>query len=353
MSLLYYYISFLSGVVELGCVFWGLRKEFSMLMIVGLVFAYQLGNIIQYYIPKKVEHYSQYYLMGSLLTCILGEFTSEYVVVQYILAFVTLLIDSTFLQLERESVKGIVKEWEKWKKRACRVVGFFVASAMYSDFGTWILALSILTLIIIGFIGPDFGYDRWFSNFTKKGQTEPKICLAMITHQAHYFVYTYVLCMFVYYEYNNALIASIWFVLNWIPYTITEPLVKVLKIEKYYNTIGIVAHIFNGIVLIGVFLFLDNSHILAAVLLWMLTGFGGGNIFCVRKGMSKYVNYDNDTWMYSEQVGHVLGMISCIILVAFNIPEYTMIASAVFAFVTVPIIIATINHYKKEKTKNA
>ena len=345
MGYLYYYISFLSGVVELGCIFWGLNREFSMLQVIGLVMSYQMGNVLQYFIPKKAEHYSQYFLGLSLIACVASEYLSFLEIVSYMLALLALIIGSTFLQLEREAVKIKVEEWEKWKKRAWRVVGFFVAFSLYLPYGTWILCAILLSLIIIGFYSKDFGYDEWFVNFIDNKKNAPKLCWTMITHQAHYFVYTYVLCILVFEKYHSALIASIWFVLNWIPYTITEPLVKFLKIEKYYLKIGIAAHLFNGIVLIGVYVFLKNNNILGAVLLWMLTGFGGGNIYCVRKGMEPYIEYDNDTWMFSEQVGHILGMIVSIVLVALGKSELTMIVAAFFALVTVPIIIKTIIYH--------
>lgn len=349
MGYLYYYISCLSGVVEIGCIFWGLNRGFSLLQVIGLVMAYQMGNVIQYFVPKKIEHYSQYFLSISLITCIASEMLSPNEAVCYFLAVITLIIGSTFLQLERESVKIKVEEWEKWKKRAWRVVGFFIASTLYLPFGTWILCGIILSLILIGFYSKDFGYDEWYKNLKNKTIKEPKLCWTMITHQAHYFVYTYVLCVIVFYKYDSALWASIWFVLNWIPYTITEPLVKVLKIEKYYLKVGILAHVFNGIVLIGVYCFLMNNHILGAVLLWMLTGLGGGNIYCVKKGMNPYIEYDNETWMFSEQVGHILGMIVCIITVALGKSELTMLEAALFAFITVPIIIGTIKRHGGNK----
>ena len=349
LGIFYYYISFLSGVVELGSLFWGLSRGYSLFPIIGLVTAYQLGNVLQYFVPKKIEHYSQYFLCVALGTCIAAGVVGNQSMMQYIFMAVTLLVGSTFLQLEREAVKIKVEEWEKWKKRAFRVLGFFASATIALSCGTWILCVILVSLIVIGFISEDFGYDDWFSNFKKKDVEAPKVCWSMVTHQAHYFVYTYVLCAMVFYHSGNAFWAAVCMVMNWIPYTITEPLVKVLKIEKYYGYISICAHLFNCMVLAGVYVCLVKGSIPAAVLLWMLTGFGGGNIFCVKKYLKSNIDYDNDTWMFSEQVGHILGMVTCMIIVVFFKPEYTMLAAAFFALITAPIISITMMYYGKRK----
>ena len=347
MKYIYYIISFLSGVMELGSVFWGLSQGYDMKHVIGLVFAYQLGNVIYYFVSEKASRRTSFFVVTATATCIIGGFIVKNQSLRYILILITLIIGSTFLQLEREAFKIKVFEWEKWKKRASRVVGFFVASSFALKIGTFLLLAVLLILLAFSLVMPAFSYEQWKKELFDPNLKRVKICWPMITHQAHYFVYTYVLCAIVFKHYDSALWASIWFVLNWIPYTITEPLVKVIRIERFYKHIAIFSHLFNGIVLIGVFVFVTKQNILAAVILWMLTGFGGGNIFCVKSAMKPYVDYSTDTWMFSEQIGHILGMIVCLLLVLVNKSYYTLLAASGFALITIPLIIGVMQYHKK------
>jgi len=163
---------------------------------------------------------------------------------------------------------------------------------------------------------------------------------SMVTHQAHYFTYTYIMVILIMEYYNNSWITTLWFVANWIPYTITEPLIKKININNWYG-LSIVAHLFNAIVLI-LMLLLYNENIIITLSLWILTGFGGGNVFCVKKTIFCNREYDAYHWNLSEQLGHVLGVMVAILLAMLKIEMCALIVAAAFALITIPII-------KKEK----
>ena len=345
---IYYFSCFMSGMVELGTILWGLSKGFSIDKCVLLAFAYQLGNVFLYFITKRVSRLMPFTLVISAALGILTLFLENNSTSLFIVSVFMYILLSTCIQLTRESVKSQVENLKKWKKRSFRVVGFFASAIMYTPAGTYILIACSAALFVFSFIIPRFGFDDWM-NRRKAGEIKNPVCLAMITHQAHYFVYTYVLLALVFCYYKSPLIAAVWFVVNWIPYTITEPLVQKLKLTNYY-AIGIIAHLFNGIILIAMWLLSGKGNILATVLLWMFTGFGGGNIFCVKKALAKTKEYDHDTWMFSEQLGHLLGMISCVLVIKLFNYETTMLVGAIFALITIPVIVLTVN---QKKIKNA
>ena len=347
MNVFIYFIScFLSGMIELGTILWGIKNDFSVIQCVGIAFAYQMGNIILYFITKKTSQCKVVLLPLSIVLGISSIFLQNDKKTLYIVALLMFMFLSICIQLTRESVKRQIKGLKKWQKRSCRVVGFFASAIMFTNLGTYVYILCAVMLFIFAFIIPTFGFDEWHRKVRSKEIKSP-VCYAMITHQAHYFVYTYVLLVLVYMHYQSAIIASIWFVANWIPYTITEPLAKALKIDKYYYPMGIIAHFFNGVILITMWAFSIKDNIFMTALFWMLTGFGGGTVFCVRSAIAKVKKYDNDSWMFSEQIGHILGMVACVIICLFNL-KATMLAGAFFALITIPIIIATIKKAKVE-----
>ena len=158
-----------------------------------------------------------------------------------------------------------------------------------------------------------------------------------MTHQAHYFTYNYLMVALVMHYFNNPLITTLWFAANWIPYTITEPLVHKLRWNKWY-VVAIGAHYFNALVLLGMFLFVEKN-IYVALCLWILTGFGGGNVFCIKKALAVRVTYNKSVWSFSEQIGHVLGVLTAILLVVVGCNvKYSMLVAAIYALLTVPII---------------
>lgn len=206
--------------------------------------------------------------------------------------------------------------------------------------GTTLLFIASCLLLYFSLRLDHFFYDNWLVNW-KKGVFGERICWAMVTHQAHYFSYNYVMLIVVMQRYQNALIAVLWFAANWIPYTITEPLVQKLKWNMWY-LIAISAHLFNSAVLLGMFLFLEKN-IVVALCLWVLTGFGGGNVFCIRRALRVRIEYDKDVWNFSEQVGHILGCAVSIAIIYMGMaPKYTLLAAVAFALITVPVIIHTV-----------
>lgn len=339
MGWIYYYISFLSGTIELGTLVWGLTRGGSLMAVLGLVLAYQLGNVLLYTVPARVEKRAGIFLGAAVLLFAAGALLPARSPLGYGLVWVSFAVSSTFLQLEREAVKARVTRWKKWKKRAFRVVGFLASALLGTAAGSWLLGGYFLSLLVLSFLLPEFGYDGWLRRLAAGELGRPRVCWAMVTHQAHYFAYTYVLFALACAYYGGTLLPVLWFVANWVPYTITEPLVKALKLQRYYRGIALGAHVFNALVLTGVYLCLQGGTMTGALCLWILTGFGGGNVFCIREALKPAADYKTDVWMFSEQLGHILGLAACLVTVQLLGADAVMLLGALFAAVTIPVIL--------------
>ena len=185
-----------------------------------------------------------------------------------------------------------------------------------------------------------YSYDRWLEKWVS-GEHGKRICWAMVTHQAHYFAYNYLMVILLMQHFDNPLITTLWFATNWIPYTITEPLVHKLKWSNWY-IVALCAHYINAAVLLGMFLLVDKD-LYATLCLWVLTGFGGGNVFCIKKTLEVRSVYGKSVWGFSEQIGHVLGVISAIAVVICGIDmKYSMLVGSVYALLTVPVIMLSV-----------
>ena len=163
----------------------------------------------------------------------------------------------------------------------------------------------------------------------------------MTVHQMHYFVYCYSMLLIALFVYNSPFAASFWFVANWIPYILTEPLVKLTKTKSWLPFL-VGGHILVAGLLIGMYITVEQ-YSLAAMILWALTGFGGGNVFCIKKSLLKYKEYHDQVWVFSENVGHFLGVI--IALAVYHYTKYlpiVLLLGAIFAITTIILVSGTI-----------
>lgn len=329
----YYITCLMSGVIELGAVFLGMKLGYSIFGIIGLTLAYQLGNVFRFFVTKKIAKYQDYIALLAVLLSIVILMTRDENKITYICLSMALFLYSTVLQNVRSAVQGNIP---RWKKRSCRVLGFVLSAMMYI-WGLVLLLIFCIILLVYSVSLDYFFYDDWLKNWAR-GKFGERVCWSMVTHQAHYFAYNYIMLVLVMRYFNNPFFATLWFAANWIPYTITEPLVQKLKWDKWYS-IALGAHVFNAIVLTGMYIFVDIS-ITTALLLWVLTGFGGGNVFCIKKALSSAVVYDKNVWSFSEQIGHILGVLSALVVTYIDWPEKNaMLVAVAFALFTVPIIV--------------
>lgn len=125
----YYITCLMSGMVELGTVFLGITLHFNLTLIIGLAMAYQLGNILRFFVTEKIAKYQTLFSAITLLLSLIVLFTPDMEMVQFSTACIMLILFSTILQNIRSAVQGNIP---RWKKRSCRVLGFILSSIVYS-----------------------------------------------------------------------------------------------------------------------------------------------------------------------------------------------------------------------------
>jgi hypothetical protein len=152
----------------------------------------------------------------------------------------------------------------------------------------------------------------------------------MVVHQMHYFSYAYIVlyiassCDRIF----GFLTAGI-FVFGWVTYTSVQ---YILKNKKYFIYL-IGGHIFLVIILATMVIIKSD---IMKVALWVLTGFGGGTVFCIKEILKKYPGYNNYDLETSENYGHIVGVVfSIVTFMIFKNINAPIISSAIFAGATV------------------
>lgn len=332
----FYVTCIFSGMIEVGAVLWGIGAGYSVEKALGLAIAYQIGNILLFFLNRKLRRMQGLF---AAIACFLaaGIIFLDDPMHRYICAFLCFALLSTIIQTLRSAVKS--KE-PRWRKRCFRVIGFLIAAVMY-NYGVYALAaISVMTLILT-ILCPKYEDDCWLTKLVRGQYGKNRICLAMAVHQMHYFVYCYSMLLIALFVYNSPFAASFWFVANWIPYILTEPLVKLTKTKSWLPFL-VGGHILVAGLLIGMYITVEQ-YSLAAMILWALTGFGGGNVFCIKKSLLKYKEYHDQVWVFSENVGHFLGVI--IALAVYHYTKYlpiVLLLGAIFAITTIILVSGTI-----------
>lgn len=325
-------LSLLSGVIELGSVFLGIRLGASVAEIILLPFWYQMGNFLMNYLPRNKTFYFILFVTFASET-ISNSFSWSYIVFTS-----QLVIASYCIQAAREKNK---KSCPTWLKRAFRIGGFAISPILVLYNGQPILIAS--TLFSVMFLLRGAATVETTSNKKKYFG----ISLVMVFHQIHYFVYTYIMPIYLYQRTGSFIIVAISFVFTWIVYLFPQTIVEKYDIMKY-KTVFFVGHSFLATCL-GLMTWMANARFTKGVLFcWLLTGFGGGTVFCIKHLSSRYEQINMDL---SENIGHVMGP-ALAILICFYAPEIetTALSLAACTSVIATLLIAIIV-VAKEKIK--
>lgn len=337
----FYVTCIFSGMIEVGAVLWGIGAGYSVEGALGLALAYQIGNIVLFFLNRKLRQIQHVF---AAIACLFaaGIIWSTDPILRYWCAFACFALLSTIIQTLRSAVKS--KE-PRWRKRCFRIAGFLISAVMY-NYGAYALAVISVMTLILTICCPKYEDDCWLTKLINGQYGKNRICLAMTVHQMHYFVYCYSMLIISLFVYDNPFMASFWFVANWIPYILTEPLVKLTKTKAWLHFL-IGGHVLVAGLLIGMYITIEQ-YSLVAMILWMLTGFGGGNVFCIKKSLLKHKEYHDQVWVFSENVGHFFGVVIALLVYHFTqlLPP-VMLIGAIFAISTIGLILGTISEAKK------
>lgn len=317
-------LSFLSGIIELGSVYLGVNLGLPLHQIIALPLFYQIGNLMTNVLPKKESS-------GTIFVVGVGLLTAAYYLYSSFSILAIELIGSSYcIQLARARYKSTCPTW---LKRSFRIGGFTLSPVM--TFGNGQIVILFSMLFCLGLI---FATTK-FQKFEKSENAEHgKIGISsiMIFHQMHYFVYTYIMPIYVYQLTASAFLSSLAFSATWVIYLIPQTIAENLDCVNY-KKMFFFCHLFLGLCM-GVMAVSVYFHKTAIVLVaWLLTGLGGGSVFCISHLCKKYESLSMD---FSENIGHFLGPLVAVVL-CYIIEESAIVflssVSAIFVIIALTI----------------
>lgn len=311
---IFFLLSSLTGVIEVGTVLYAINQGYSVVQVLMLVLAYQIGC----FFPTNVMLKKPVLIIFGCIAFALAVFCS-YIPSLWLLVFAVLFI-SPCLQMARSIQKSSVSTGAK---RAFRILGFAV-SPLFSP-----ILLSAMALIIVVITVFNKKPDKNELNF----RSVPLPNFIMIVHQMHYFSYAYIVLIIAntFDKYNGFLTALI-FVLGWVTYTSAQYIFR----GKRYFTYLVCGHIFLVLVL---FTMAICSSEIVKVVLWILTGFGGGTVFCIKEVLKQCGKYDKYALETSENYGHLLGVICSIATYSvFRSMDAPIVFASICAAITVLLV---------------
>lgn len=318
----YLLFSFLAGFVELGAVLLVVRQGYPLYYVALAGLAYQLGALFRE--PIALASW-QYYLV-LLLSGILAAFAAQLPVLLCVAVFL--------FSIGLQGARGLVSEHQSVStalKRLSRVAGFACSGLLFP----WVLTvMGGVVLLVVFVLSRDLKSSR--KAVLRKGMQLSPLSLVMLIHQSHYFCYSYIIpLMFVMRYQVSPAVAGLVFCVGWVSYILSQPLFG----DKNLVLTFAGGHVFASITLVAMFLFSSRSFLIL-ILLWFLTGFGGGTVYCLRKLKEKSVSdkSDLDSW---ENIGHVLGVLICLlVLLISGTPQLAFAVAAFIAAVTCVLFLA-------------
>lgn len=277
--------SCVSGFLEIGCIIFAIQHSFPIYQILLLAIAYQLGS----FFTKNIRISFKIIVLLNIIAIGCYYFQSE-VSINFFLLWVGILSFSVCLQAVRGPNKALINTGEK---RIFRIIGFALAP---------LFSLQIMTILsMLVFIVAFFSRRLFLSRLELD-----KIIFQdyiMIFHQMHYFSYSYfVLIIAITKTGFSSFSTSLLFALGWITYAITPYFAN----KRHYIVYFFSGHIFLLLVLVLMGI-TNNYHY--KILLWIITGFGGGTVFCIEKILELKSRLREKASELSENIGHVLGVI--------------------------------------------
>lgn len=329
-KIIFLFLSLISGMMELGGVLYAIKNNFSVLQIVGVGLAYQIGNLV----PNPIKLGKKTTILSALL-CILCLGYYLFISMNYWILVAGFIFSAMAIQSLRTFQKGNIPTAIK---RTFRILGFILSIFIGREL---FLSIGVILMIISALI-------KW--PYAKFEVIKPKISfinVIMVTHQIHYFVHAYFIIVMirdlVYKSFGtndiSLLLISVLFTLGWITYTGISLILR----KKHYFRYFIIGHLYLSIVVLFMAMFYNNF---TAVILWVLTGFGGGTVFCINKINEITEESSKSDIIFSENLGHiagvVIGMFTYAITDRIDLPMYQS-----FIFAGATALLMTCYYYLK------
>ncbi len=299
--MMFYLLSLLTGILECGWIAYGAVHTFPLWQILCYPLAYHIGNLF----PKPFSLNRRSLSVMATLSVLTGSLTripqlSEKVA--FVLTCVTLFLLSAVIQSVRSGLKS---DGNRLCKRVFRVAGFALAPLAAVIPTAVLLAASVTALIALRRHQGRTG----FTSLTSQGGYSA----VMIFHQLHYFFYAHITLAAVslLFAHDSGILGA-WFCAllfcgTWITYMSVEPIIS--KCTDRIVPVFFAGHLGIGLLLFGMHFVTDLR---VFILLWIVTGCGGGVVYTIAAKAKASGQYDKDAMTVSENLGHTFGLMTAV-----------------------------------------
>lgn len=305
---MFYLLSLITGILECGWIFYGDVHGLPLWQVLCFPLAYHLGNLF----PKP-------FLAGRIPVLCMAAAPAGMALFLLIghlpemlyngITFTALASLSAALQSVRSDLKN---DGNRLLKRVFRVGGFAIAPV-----AAIVPELVLLIASVFSCIAAAKYYHGRAGVTRMTGQGG--FSVVMIFHQLHYFFYAHITLAAVARRLNGMLpllecvVAALLFCGTWITYMSVEPVVS--RRTKKLLPVFFAGHI--GIsVLLSVMSLVDTFQLF--VMLWLVTGFGGGVVYTIASQAKYMGQYDKDSMTVAENIGHTCGLLTSVAVAAFS-----------------------------------
>lgn len=339
--MLFYLLSLVTGVLECGWIAYGAVHALPLWRILCYPLAYHIGNLF----PKPFS-LSKPWLTGmaalSAAAAVILSVGSLSNNVEFLLTCVSLMCLSAVIQ----SVRSVMKsEGNRLAKRVFRVGGFALAP-LAAVVPSAILFVSVLVAL--------YALRDYKGRCEVNGMnSQSGYSAVMVFHQFHYFFYAHItlaamsLMLVRRFSAVGALAGALLFCGTWLTYMSVEPIVS--KLTARVLSVFYVGHI--GIsLLLFVMSFVTAKPLF--ILLWLVTGFGGGVVYTISARAKVKSCYDATSMTISENIGHTLGLMSATavaVIFPTQSPQIMLVfgsASAILAVIVMSVVSRKENNHE-------
>lgn len=349
-------MSTMTALLECGPIFLGINLGYCPASIIFLCLSYQLGNLfpIPFYPGKKCLIIMA--LLSPFPLCLASLFCKA-PWTQCLFYSIGIMMLSSAMQCVRSMQKG---QFSTVLKRLSRVLGF-LCSPLMAYVPLLILLMCCLAILFSTKRLPiQVSITFPHSLSLKKKQTNNYYHI-MLWHQLHYFIYAYSMIWVCYQKTQNAFLTIVFFSLTWLTYLMAEkfilflhrlpPLTGNVNSDKLnYTSIVTAGHIFLLLLLV----LFPVVHLSWFILLWILTGFGGGTVFAITEICRQSDYYEKNALEFTENIGHFIGTLVAFLWVLF-LPQKISCLPYLSAFCVLVVVLLTckekIIHSAKEDTR--
>ncbi len=336
---MFYLLSFITGILECGWIAFGVIQALPLCQILCYPLAYHIGNLFPQ--PFSLNKGSLRLIGFVSIICSFITFAATGTVCT-ILTCISLFGISSVIQSVRSGLKS---DGNRFIKRVFRVCGFVLAPL------ACVIPSEILSVSAIIALYTLKNYSGICKIDILKNQ-DGYSCV-MLFHQLHYFFYAHITLaamsiMLVNKESEIGVVFGVLlFIATWITYMLVEPIVSMLT--NRILLVFYIGHIGISIILLSMS-FLTND--LMFIVLWIITGFGGGVVYTISARAKLVCSYDKKSMTISENIGHTLGLLTATVIASFfekaslHIMLILGAASALFTVLSMTFILRKENRYE-------